>query len=75
MSVEDRILEMLRKNGPMRASYIGNELWNENDRIIKGRKFSKNLPQRFARPAGKILNRMKIKGLVWFDADLKWRVK
>lgn len=67
---EDRVLAILKEYGPMRASYVGDRLWQE--RRDAGRLYGRNLPQRFARAAGKVLQAMKRRKLVWQSNDLKW---
>lgn len=65
--LEKRVIKILRRRGPISASYIGEELWER-------RSHGDPLPQRFARPAGRILQRMKRTGLVYQRTDLKWTV-
>lgn len=67
---EQRVLAILKERGPMRASYVGDWLWQE--KRDAGRLYGRNLPQRFARPAGKVLRRMQARRLVWMDNKLQW---
>lgn len=62
------MLAILSEFGPMRASYIGERLWEEKS---KKRTY---LPQRFARAAGKVLRAMERRKLVQQGKDLKWKL-
>lgn len=52
--IERRAIKILRKRGPMTASNLGAELWGTASRK----------PQAYARPAGRLLKRLRDAGLV-----------
>ena len=67
---EQRTLRMLLKRGPLSCTEIGETLWGETCQSNPNR-------QAFARPAGKVVRRLRRDGLVaigWAERRCVWRI-
>jgi hypothetical protein len=53
--IERRMLNLLDPETPCRPGWLGSELWADTSEVAR-------MPQAYARPAGKVLNKLRKRG-------------
>lgn len=77
LSILERAYEILKSKGPMRGSDLGWELWGETT-DAPDRGTGSQLHNKFCRPAGKILRRLRELGLAREEAMksyIRWHAR